>query len=93
MKYSEHVVTTSKLVHDQKPITFGRFQQKVVRVILTDGNATDSSSNDEGVVVRRVKRHVQVINFETSTVMLSKKQGPLAKKKQTLNLPESDTKR
>ncbi|KAK9279125.1 hypothetical protein L1049_012800 [Liquidambar formosana] len=93
VKYSEHVATTSKLIYDQKPVTSGRVRRKVVRVILTDGDATDSSSDDEGVVVRRVKRHVQEINFETSTVVLPKKQGPLAKKKRTLNLPESDTKR
>ncbi|XP_044487127.1 pathogenesis-related genes transcriptional activator PTI6-like [Mangifera indica] len=46
--------------------------QKVVRIILTDADATDSSSDDEAChhqnnnSVRRLKRHVQEINLQLS---------------------------
>ncbi|XP_059626368.1 pathogenesis-related genes transcriptional activator PTI6-like [Cornus florida] len=64
MKISEHVVTTS--IHQQSFVTSGefptRFRRKVVRIMLTDADATDSEGEDE--VVRRVKRHVNQINFK-----------------------------
>nr|QNI23908.1 AP2/ERF transcription factor [Camptotheca acuminata] len=67
MKFSEHVLSTSKIVHDRGSITSGelprRFRRKVVRIILTDADATDSSSDDEEVV-QRVKRHVKEINLK-----------------------------
>ncbi|XP_059659893.1 pathogenesis-related genes transcriptional activator PTI6-like [Cornus florida] len=70
MKFSEHVVTTSKIVHDRLLITSGEFptsfRRKVVRITVTDGDATDSSSEDDEEVVRRVKRHVKEINFNLS---------------------------
>lgn len=83
VKYSEHVVTsTKKLVHDREPVTSAverrRFRQRVVRIILTDADATDSDSDDDidqrsggdhqgGVFVRRVKRHVSEINLHSSS--------------------------
>lgn len=59
IKFTEHVVTTDK------PIISTPGPQKLVRIILTDADATDSSSDDEQVInhVRRVKRHVKQINL------------------------------
>lgn len=83
IKYSEHVTCTSKLVSQDspKPITFldqsnmksKRIKQKLVRIILTDADATDSSSDEEGQMsVRRVKRHVEQIKLEYSSSGSSK---------------------
>ncbi|KVH94138.1 pathogenesis-related genes transcriptional activator PTI6-like [Cynara cardunculus var. scolymus] len=65
VKFSEHVVTTNKFVHDEPTTTTtaALVKQKVVRITLTDPYATDSSGDDGGVVmVRRVKKHVFEIN-------------------------------
>ncbi|KAJ7941888.1 putative Ethylene-responsive transcription factor [Quillaja saponaria] len=41
-------------------------QQKLVRIIITDADATDSSSDDEQEnPVRKVKRHIREINLDT----------------------------
>ncbi|KAK3002076.1 hypothetical protein RJ639_020238 [Escallonia herrerae] len=55
VKFSEHVVTTHK--------PDASFRQKVVRIILTDADATDSSGDESIDVLRRVKRHIKEINF------------------------------
>jgi len=61
VKYSEHKLTTSKLVPDPKAMP-----SKLVRIIHTDPYATDSSSDDEPErrPVRRIKRLVREISFE-----------------------------
>lgn len=70
IKFTEHVTTTSKLI----PFC-SRTRKRLVRIILTDPYATDSSSDDEEreenkeprkgkKFVKRVKRHVEEINFE-----------------------------
>lgn len=73
IKYTEHVATTNKIVKTPQTITFldqftmktKRIQQKLVRIILTDADATDSSSDEEEQrCIRRVKRHVEEINLE-----------------------------
>uniref|UniRef100_A0A5B7ARL8 AP2/ERF domain-containing protein n=1 Tax=Davidia involucrata TaxID=16924 RepID=A0A5B7ARL8_DAVIN len=90
IKFSEHVVTTSKIVRDRGSITSDelprRFRQKVVRIILTDADATDSSSDDEEAAVQRVRRHVKEINFKPSPKSPKQEQT----KKRSLRSPESD---
>ncbi|CAI9776528.1 unnamed protein product [Fraxinus pennsylvanica] len=64
VKFTEHLVTTSKLIDHRHPT---KLRHKAVRIILTDGDATDSG-DDEGsgrIFVRRVKRHVEEVNFKS----------------------------
>lgn len=64
-KFSEHVISMSKFVHENTQTQPPRMLQKRVRIILTDPDATDSDSDDdEPTAVRRVKRHVKEINLE-----------------------------
>lgn len=64
VKFSEHVVTTNKPLHDRRYLSSGHY--KVVRIIFTDADATDSSDDeDQGPIARRMKRHVEEINFST----------------------------
>ncbi|KAK9065993.1 hypothetical protein SSX86_015395 [Deinandra increscens subsp. villosa] len=72
LKFSEHVVTTNKLVHPgdhDPPKTPASFNRKVVRITMTDPYATDSSSsssdddNDEGVT-KGINKHVFEINVD-----------------------------
>ncbi|XP_062172278.1 pathogenesis-related genes transcriptional activator PTI6-like [Alnus glutinosa] len=102
VKFSEHTVTTTtttELIHQRKPMTPGDSQPKLklVRIILTDGDATDSSSDDdeEKRSVRRVKRHVREISFEPPPSLSPKKspkQDPAAKKR-PLRSPGSEASR
>lgn len=79
VKFSEHVVTTIKHIQEQEySVTASqclsagrrrggrrkRVRHKVVRIIHIDGDATDSSGDDEAQVVQRVKRHVTEISFQ-----------------------------
>ncbi|XWS29090.1 hypothetical protein CRYUN_Cryun25bG0126600 [Craigia yunnanensis] len=72
VKFTEHIITTNK-----PPPQPGRnIPQKTLRIILTDADATDSSSDEKHDQptstiarrrinsVRRVKRHVKEINFQ-----------------------------
>ncbi|KAI7732918.1 hypothetical protein M8C21_020163 [Ambrosia artemisiifolia] len=65
VKYSEHVVTTTATTcsghrDPNDPLT----KKRIVRITVTDPYATDSSSEDEDErAVKRVKRHVSVIDF------------------------------
>lgn len=89
--------TTTKLIRHHLPATSGVSQPKLklVRIIQTDYDATDSSGDecDRGHrFVRRVKRHVREISFEPQPSLSGKKstkQEPAAKKKQPRS-PESD---
>ncbi|KAI3771263.1 hypothetical protein L6452_02423 [Arctium lappa] len=72
VKFSEHVVTTSKFVHDKTPAT--SIKQRIVRITLTDPYATDSSGDEEEPVVKRVKKHVSVIDFSTPSLSSAKEQ-------------------
>ncbi|XVF68420.1 hypothetical protein PTKIN_Ptkin11bG0001700 [Pterospermum kingtungense] len=68
VKFTEHVMTTNKPASN--------IPQKLLRIILTDEDATDSSSDEKHDQptstttirrinrVRRVKRHVKEINFQ-----------------------------
>lgn len=69
IKYSEHVTTTTK----PGP------SKKLVRIIMTDADATDSSSDeDSGVSVRRkrVKKHIKQIDFGDETKSSSNSRSP-----------------
>ncbi|KAI3757736.1 hypothetical protein L6452_05279 [Arctium lappa] len=46
-------------------------KQKIVRITLTDPYATDSSGDEEEPVVKRVKKHVSVIDFSTPSLRRS----------------------
>ncbi|XP_059462936.1 ethylene-responsive transcription factor CRF4 [Corylus avellana] len=80
IKYTEHRSSTRKLTKPRKnqvePHT-----QRVVRISMTDPDATDSSSDEEDELYflgrRRVKRYVNDINIETS----SKTEGVLNQNK------------
>ncbi|XP_075519732.1 pathogenesis-related genes transcriptional activator PTI6-like [Primulina tabacum] len=68
-KFTEHVVSTSKLVNHRRSTADPKRTRKVVRIILTDGDATESSGDESdsaaGLCSRRVKRHVEEISFRT----------------------------
>lgn len=106
VKYSEHVTSTNKLVHQDPKSTISgdhqypseastRVQKKLVRIINTDADATDSSSDEEGIPTRRVKRHVRQISLELSSSMSSNNRPKQSQSttKRPLRLPESDTSR
>ncbi|KAL8237182.1 hypothetical protein R6Q59_018263 [Mikania micrantha] len=79
VKLSEHVVTTSKFVHDQPPAA--SVKQRIVRITVTDPYATDSSEDEEERVVKRVKKHVSVIDFNTPSYKFTgKASGSTVKK-------------
>lgn len=68
VKFSEHVFRTNKFAEKDPlpppgdpPTT--SFKRRIVRISLTDPYATDSSGDDEGKVVKRVKKHVSEINL------------------------------
>ncbi|GMY10418.1 pathogenesis-related genes transcriptional activator PTI6-like [Fagus crenata] len=92
VKFSEHIETTSKLIHQPKTLTSGHSQPKLVRIIHTDADATDSSSDDEPEQsVRRIKRHVREISFEQLPSLPSKLPLPKKeiRKKRPARSPES----
>ncbi|XAR58827.1 hypothetical protein NMG60_11014378 [Bertholletia excelsa] len=91
-KFSEHIVKTSKIIHEPRFVTSDdsptNIRRKIVKIVLTDADATDSSSDDDGggETVRRVKRHVKQISFKYST-----KSEPKSEiKKRSLGLRRSD---
>ncbi|XP_062154312.1 ethylene-responsive transcription factor CRF3 [Alnus glutinosa] len=82
IKYTEHRMSTKKLTKPRKqqvePNT-----PRVVRISVTDPDATDSSSDEDDELSffgrRRVKRYVNEINIETSSktdVLLNQKKRP-----------------
>lgn len=79
VKFSEHVVTTSKFLHREPPASL--IKQRIVRITLTDPYATDSSSEDEERVVKRVKKHVSVIDFSTPSLKIAKRSNGSAERR------------
>ncbi|KAL4572337.1 hypothetical protein LXL04_019110 [Taraxacum kok-saghyz] len=79
VKFSEHVVTTSKFLHGEPPAS--SIKQRIVRITLTDPYATDSSSEDEERVVKRVKKHVSVIEFSSPSLKFAKRNSRSTEKK------------
>ncbi|CAH9121118.1 unnamed protein product [Cuscuta epithymum] len=60
VKFSEHLVTTDK----HAPGFSSRARNRVVRIVVTDADATDTSDDEvDGFVSRRVKRHVWEIRL------------------------------
>lgn len=91
VKFSEHIVTT---IRERKPMNSveSRSKLKLVRIILTDGDATDSSSDEEEEIMcaRRVKRHVRQISFELPTVSSDKSSKQEPARKRPLRSPASE---
>ena len=90
VKFSEHVVTTTKHMQERESAIPSerlsgrrRVRNRVVRIIHIDGDATDSSDDDEVEVVQRVKRHVTEISLHHSVV-----EEPTQKR--VLRLPASE---
>ncbi|KAF5470317.1 hypothetical protein F2P56_010837 [Juglans regia] len=64
---------------------------KLLRIIHTDADATDSSSDEEEQrMVRRVKRHVQEVRFEQPSITTFKPQKQEPARKRTLRSTKSD---
>ncbi|KAF5186583.1 Ethylene-responsive transcription factor protein [Thalictrum thalictroides] len=85
VKFSEHVLSTTKLLHKQ---TKTSSRQKVVRIIFTDVDATDSSSDEEEDFVRRVKRHVRQIDISIQQQQQEDgKKNQKIKKRRFMKLP------
>lgn len=67
VRFSEHVIMTNKHVPEGSfgSGAPGRVRNRVVRIVVTDGDATDSSDDEaeRGVGRRRVKRHVSEIKL------------------------------
>ncbi|KAI3787980.1 hypothetical protein L2E82_00526 [Cichorium intybus] len=73
VKFSEHVLRTNKFVEEGEPPTTTSVKHRIVRITLTDPCATDSSGDDEdGRLVKRVKKHVSEINFSPPSSSFSK---------------------
>ncbi|MCL7048668.1 hypothetical protein MKW94_007237 [Papaver nudicaule] len=74
VKLTDHILKTRKLLQNQESTTKSmesseNLKQKLVRIIFTDAEATDSSSDEREeerfVSRRRVKRHIREINIVT----------------------------
>lgn len=80
VKFSQHIVTKNKHVPEQneKSNFHSKFSQRVVRIILTDADATDSSDDERQNTGRRVKRHVTEINLMPSPNLICEKKMKIA---------------
>lgn len=88
IKFTQHIVTTNKHVceYTEKPNSETKVSQRVVRIILTDADATDSSDDEGRNTIRRVKRHVTEINLVPSPKLTGER-------KRRSVLPDSDVTR
>ncbi|KAL0347744.1 UNVERIFIED_CONTAM: Ethylene-responsive transcription factor C [Sesamum calycinum] len=102
VKFSVHITTTTKSV-SPPPLknhpTGGGFSPKtprLVRILVTDCDATDSSS-DEGECLRRVKQHVNEVRMVRVRVSVSPERNDgessrnLTKKKRSPSLPRKSS--
>lgn len=64
VKFTEHVVTINKFI--KSPRSTNSLHRKVVRIVHTDADATDSSDDESHESVYRVRRHVEEIKFKNS---------------------------
>ncbi|XP_058198238.1 pathogenesis-related genes transcriptional activator PTI6-like [Rhododendron vialii] len=94
------LIKTTHTIHHPKPTSSAdsptAFGHRIVRIILTDADATDSSSDEESeqVVRRRVKRLVKQINIDQSPHVQSvRKPAKSSGKKRRFDSPESDVTR
>ncbi|KAG6418053.1 hypothetical protein SASPL_120251 [Salvia splendens] len=62
VKFAEHVVTTNKLINNH-PRAAAKLRRRVVRFVLVDADATDSSGDESDSHVHTVRRHVEEITF------------------------------
>ena len=87
----------SKIISDRRSKAPGEspttFRRKVVRIILTDADATDSSGDDDGKVVRREKRHVKEIKFKQSPKSVPKPNQTKKRSDRRFRSPEYDVTR
>ncbi|CAH8348068.1 unnamed protein product [Eruca vesicaria subsp. sativa] len=98
VKYTEHKKVikkyTKKLPAENKnKISSGRDSAMLVRVCVTDGDATDSSSDDEEESFfprRRVKRLINEIRVEPSEVSAPKKSLAVASPLQEVSVSSAD---
>ncbi|KAK4376144.1 hypothetical protein RND71_006821 [Anisodus tanguticus] len=85
VKFTQHIVTTNKHVPEHNETSNN--SHRIVRIILTDADATDSSDDDEvHNSIRRVKRHVTEINLMPSP-------KPIGQRKRKLVSPGNDVTR
>ncbi|CAA0842398.1 Ethylene-responsive transcription factor CRF4 [Striga hermonthica] len=66
VRFSDRVVTTTKLVARRRTPAAGSERRRVVRLVLADADATDSSSDEGGSGFFRVRRHVEEIKFAST---------------------------
>ncbi|GAV66237.1 AP2 domain-containing protein [Cephalotus follicularis] len=81
IKYTEHRNVTKKFTKPSSSLKHKRYkdgknpaESRVVRISVTDPDATDSSSDEEGHVIfcrQRVKRYVNEINIEATTYKIT----------------------
>ncbi|GFZ13399.1 ethylene-responsive element binding factor 13 [Actinidia rufa] len=87
----------SKIISERRSKAPGEspttFRRKVVRIILTDADATDSSGDDDGKVVRREKRHVKEIKFKQSPKSVRKPNQTKKRSDRRFRSPEYDVTR
>ncbi|CAK9167531.1 unnamed protein product [Ilex paraguariensis] len=99
VKFSEHVVTTSKPIDDRLCTASGdpadNLRRKVVRIIHTDADATDTSDDDDEVTkrTRRVKKHVREINLRRPPKSSPKSDQAKKRSFKSLDSPETDVTR
>ncbi|KAL3615696.1 hypothetical protein CASFOL_041357 [Castilleja foliolosa] len=74
IKYSVHKSTTTKLFYPEltNPTRFSSGTPRLVRISVTDGDATDSSG-DEAVNYRRVKKHVNEVRMVSVSTAVKNK--------------------
>ncbi|XP_004502608.1 ethylene-responsive transcription factor CRF1-like [Cicer arietinum] len=68
-KYTEHQTVTKKLIKTTKTVNNKTVEPRVVRISVTDPDATDSSSDEEGEQTffrNRTKRYINRIEIETT---------------------------
>ncbi|KAL8531304.1 hypothetical protein ACS0TY_008066 [Phlomoides rotata] len=80
VKFTEHVVTTDKFITNRRSAA----SRRVVRIVYTDADATDSDddeSDTRGFYVHRVRRHVEEITFRNPSDQLRKQEIHRTKKR------------
>lgn len=86
IKYSEHKNVTKKLLRPSvKPKHLSRGAPKIVRISVTDPDATDSSGDEcqaDAAPRRRVRRYINEINIQSGVVAASASASASGRKRQ-----------